>query len=103
MRQADVLDEQSHTCAAHREKRHRSDKARRPHGQRRLGLEQQRRCQAQHAVAHKHPKRDDVDVHFATVLGSHRHLDGEKDRTRQRNDVTDVEFNAIERHQTNAR
>ncbi len=39
MRQADVLDEQSHACAAHREKRHRTDKARRPHGQRRLGFD----------------------------------------------------------------
>mgnify|MGYP002144971175 CR=1 FL=1 len=39
MRQADVLDEQRHTRAAHREKGHYADKARRPHGQRRLGLE----------------------------------------------------------------
>ena len=68
-----------------------------------MGLEQQRRDQAQDAIAHKHPKRDDVDVHLAAILGGHRHLDGKEDRTAQRNGIADIELDAIERHQTNAR
>ena len=103
MCQTDILDEQRHARTAHREEGHHGGKARRPYRHGRLGLKEQRRNQAQDAIAHEHPKRDDVDVHFATVLGGHRHLDGEEDRAAQRNGIADVELDAIKRHQANAR
>ena len=39
--------------------------------------------------------------YFATVLGGHRHLDGEEDRAAQRNGIADIELDAIECHQAN--
>ena len=100
MCEREVLHQERHAGASHREEGEHANERRRPHDARYLrGLERHRKDGADRSHGDEHPERGDVDVEVAPIDRRNRDLNRKEHRPGERKQITHADGEVVERHE----